>query len=129
MRYSPKATLVIAAATILACSHADKVGSTGSGGASGSGSSSDARGAGGASEQGNNPRPGRARLPPRGGRPTVAASPTGIMQPGAARHIQEALRAKGYLDEVTGELDERTSAALRRFQRDQDLAQTGAPDR
>jgi len=51
------------------------------------------------------------------------------MNPGSARLIQEALRTKGYLATISGELDQETSAALRRFQRDEDLAQTGAPDR
>jgi peptidoglycan hydrolase-like protein with peptidoglycan-binding domain len=63
------------------------------------------------------------------GRPAVAASPSGLMNAGSARQIQEALHEKGYLHEVSGKLDEATSAALRRFQHDNDLAETGAPDR
>ena len=52
------------------------------------------------------------------------------MNPGSARRIQEALRERGLLAGApSGELDEPTSAALRRFQRSEDLAQTGAPDR
>jgi len=46
------------------------------------------------------------------------------MNPGSARLIQEALRTKGYLATISGELDQETSAALWRFQRDEELAQT-----
>ena len=52
------------------------------------------------------------------------------MNPGSARKIQDALRSKGYLDRAgSGELDAATSAAIRRLQHDQGLAETGAPDR
>jgi peptidoglycan hydrolase-like protein with peptidoglycan-binding domain len=81
-------------------------------------------------EQGASGQATRERVPPRAGRPAVAATPEGLMNPGSARRIQEALRARGLLTgEPSGELDEATSAALRRFQRTQQLAQTGAPDR
>jgi hypothetical protein len=64
------------------------------------------------------------------GRPTLAASPTGLMIPEGALMIQKALTAKGYLsDHQTNTLDEETSAALRKFQGDQGMARTGAPDR
>lgn len=72
----------------------------------------------------------RTRVPPREGRPAVAASPEGLMNPGSAQKIQGALRQRGYLEgEPSGELDEATSAGLRKFQRSQGLAETGAPDR
>lgn len=80
-------------------------------------------------EQGENPHPAPGRVPARGGRPTIAAEPEGLMNPGALRRIQAALRSKGYLREPSGRMDEATSVGLRRFQRDQDLAATGAPDR
>ena len=80
-------------------------------------------------EEGSSGRASKSRVPPREGRPAVAASPEGLMNPGSAREIQEALRGKGYLEAVSGELDQATSAALRRFQHDQQLAETGAPDR
>jgi hypothetical protein len=69
------------------------------------------------------------RVHPAPGHPAVAASPEALMNPGSARKIQEALRSKGYLETVSGDLDQPTSAALRRFQHDQQLATTGAPDR
>jgi peptidoglycan hydrolase-like protein with peptidoglycan-binding domain len=87
------------------------------------------RGSGSKQEEGSSQRAAPARIPPREGRPAVSASPEGLMNPGSARSIQEALRGKGYLDDVSGQLDVATSAALRRFQKDQGLAVTGAPDR
>lgn len=81
-------------------------------------------------EEGASPRPTRKRVPPRDGRPAVAASPEGLMNPGSARRIQQALHDQGYLREApSGRLDAPTSAALREFQRRHDLAETGAPDR
>ncbi len=81
-------------------------------------------------EEGASPRATRKRVPPRDGRPAVAASPEGLMNPGSARKIQQALHDQGYLrDAPSGQLDEPTSAALREFQRRHDLAETGAPDR
>lgn len=81
-------------------------------------------------EQGASGKATRTRVPPRAGRPAVAASPEGIMAPGSARKIQDALRQHGFLDgEPSGHLDEATSAGLRKFQHSEGLAQTGAPDR
>jgi peptidoglycan hydrolase-like protein with peptidoglycan-binding domain len=52
------------------------------------------------------------------------------MNPGSVEKIQEALRGKGLrAGAASGQLDAETSAALRRFQRSEGLAQTGAPDR
>jgi peptidoglycan hydrolase-like protein with peptidoglycan-binding domain len=109
--------LASAALVAAACVHARHVGEPGGGGE------------GAKQEEGASQRPGPARIPPREGRPAVSASPEGLMNPGSARTIQEALKGKGYLEEVTGTIDGATSAALRRFQKDQGLARTGAPDR
>jgi hypothetical protein len=112
--------LAVASAAALvaaACVHARHVGEPGSGGE------------GATQEEGASQRRGPARIPPREGRPAVSASPEGLINPGSARTIQEALKGKGYLEEVTGKIDAATSAALRRFQRDRGLARTGAPDR
>jgi peptidoglycan hydrolase-like protein with peptidoglycan-binding domain len=120
-----------AAASLLAaaCFHARHVGDAGVDRPEGE-RGGEGRAAGGADrEAGASQRETPTRAAPRGGRPAVAATPAGLMNPGSTRRIQEALRAKGYLDDVTGSLDARTSAALRRFQRDSDLAETGAPDR
>lgn len=72
-----------------------------------------------------------ARPPVEEGRPELAVSPSGLMKPEGARLIQQALAKRGYLpaSHDTNALDKETSAALRRFQGDQDLARTGAPDR
>ena len=80
-------------------------------------------------EEGASSRVTTERVPPRGDRPAVSASPEGLMNPGSARKVQEALRRSGYLNDASGELDTTTSAALRRFQHDHGLAATGAPDR
>lgn len=74
------------------------------------------------------------RVPPRDGRPGVAADPSGLMRAGSAKRIEEALRSKGYLRESSAkasanELTTEATIALRRFQRDEGLAATGAPDR
>jgi hypothetical protein len=70
-----------------------------------------------------------------GAGPPVPATPGGLLAPGGARRIKLALAERGLLgQERVGrqggdELDEATSAALRRFQRDEGLAATGFPDR
>ena len=52
------------------------------------------------------------------------------MRPEGPLLIQRALGKTGYLHEhETGKLDEETTGALRKFQADQHLARTGAPDR
>lgn len=81
-------------------------------------------------EKGSSSQATPSRVPPRGGRPAVSASPEELMNPGSARRIQDALRGRGYAKAgSSGHLDAATAAALRRFQHDQDLAETGAPDR
>lgn len=81
---------------------------------------------------GEEPRRGAARpaFPSRAGRPRVPATPGGLLAPDAVGEIQEALARRGHLaGHRRGELDGATSAAIRRFQREQGLAQTGFPDR
>ena len=76
-------------------------------------------------------KPRAARRPERPGRPPLAASPGGLFVPGGVEKIQKALADRGYLDvdrAKKGEIDEATSAAIRKFQSDQGLARTGNPD-
>jgi hypothetical protein len=69
-------------------------------------------------------------VPPKGERPRVPASPEALLAPGAVTDIQRALSGRGYLRaHRTGELDQATSAAVRRFQEEEGLAATGMPDR
>jgi peptidoglycan hydrolase-like protein with peptidoglycan-binding domain len=75
-------------------------------------------------------RPEARGVPPRRGRPAVPAAPEGLLAPGAVGELQAALADRGYLKTHSkGELDEPTSAAVERFQRDEGLAATGMPDR
>jgi hypothetical protein len=117
----------------LACFHAKHVAKPGAedAGAEGEEAAGSGKRAGGAGkeEKGRDAAPSRSRVPPRAGRPTIAASPEGLMNPGSIRRIQAALRTKGYLEAESGELDDATAAALRRFQADEGIAATGAPDR
>lgn len=69
-------------------------------------------------------------VPPREGRPRVPSSPEALLAEGAVTEIQRALARRDLLGKhVRGELDAPTSAALRRFQKEEGLAQTGFPDR
>jgi hypothetical protein len=77
----------------------------------------------------------QARSPAQGQRPSTEGVPLptsaqGLLRPGAAREIKHALEAKGYLRGAVDVdlLDADATAALRKFQGDQDLAKTGAPD-
>jgi hypothetical protein len=72
-----------------------------------------------------------ARAPAEEGRPELTASPEGLLLPDGPYLIQKALAKRGYLskDHKTGKLDEETSAALRKFQEDEEFARTGYPDR
>ncbi len=75
-------------------------------------------------------RPEARGVPPRGGRPPVPESPEGLLAPGAVGELQQALAGRGYLQaHRRGELDAPTTRALRKFQGDQGLAETGMPDR
>lgn len=79
----------------------------------------------------NASQPDDVRPAAEAGRPELAMSPEGLMLEDGPRLIQRALADRGYLaaDHQTGTLDAETSAALRKFQADQKLARTGAPDR
>jgi peptidoglycan hydrolase-like protein with peptidoglycan-binding domain len=69
-------------------------------------------------------------VPPKGARPRVPASPEALLAPGAVGRLQRALAERGLLGEHrAGELDDATSAAVRRFQEREGLAATGFPDR
>jgi len=59
----------------------------------------------------------------------VASTPQGLMREGAEKKIQQRLRDKGFLgaDQVTGQLDPDTRAALRTFQKHEGLPTTGLP--
>lgn len=117
------ATLLCSACLALACRHTQRVEEPG-------GERGGREHARGKEEQGGTGKATPTRVPARAGHPAVAASPEELMKPGSARRIQEALRARGLLREpASDELDPATSAALRRFQAREDLAQTGAPDR
>ncbi len=105
----------LVAVALAACRHSEKVG--------------EPSGAGPAE-----PSKKEARIPPHAGRPAVAADPAGLMRRGSAKRIEEALHSKGYLRESSAkesanDLTPEATVALRRFQRDQGLAATGAPDR
>ena len=53
-----------------------------------------------------------------------------LLVEGEIGKLQDALRQRGYLAQHrAGELDDPTTDALRKFQRDQGLAETGFPDR
>ena len=69
-------------------------------------------------------------VPPAPGRPRVPGAPEALLAEGAVSDIQRALADRGLLaTHRRGELDAPTSAALRKFQERQGLAETGFPDR
>jgi glucose/arabinose dehydrogenase len=72
--------------------------------------------------------PRRVRVPPAAETPKsvpVAATPEGLLAPGAEQKIHDKLSAGGFLKEAT---HDSTGAALRRFQAAHDLPATGVPD-
>jgi hypothetical protein len=79
----------------------------------------------------NDAKPEATRPAAEEGRPELSVSPEGLMKPEGPLLIQQALARKGYLprEHETGSLDDETSAALRKFQGDEQVAKTGAPDR
>ncbi len=111
-------TAVAIAVAAAACRHASKTGP-----------------AGPAPEQAERARHGETGaqqdVPPRGGHPRVPTSPKALLAEGEIGKIQQALEDRGYLgkERRAGALDDPTTTALRKFQRDQDLAETGFPDR
>jgi hypothetical protein len=77
------------------------------------------------------PPPGNTNGGPRAfqGRPELSPTPAGLMMDGAPERIQQALIRRGYLKgKATGQLDQDTTAALRKFQADEKIARTGVPD-
>lgn len=70
-------------------------------------------------------------VPPRGEVPRIPSSPKALLAEGEIGRMQEALERRGYLgkERRPGELDDPTTTALRKFQRDERLADTGFPDR
>jgi peptidoglycan hydrolase-like protein with peptidoglycan-binding domain len=74
--------------------------------------------------------PSEKGVPPEGGRPRVPAAPEALLAPGAVSEIQRALADRGHLGAHSeGELDAATTEALRAFQAEEGLAETGFPDR
>jgi hypothetical protein len=71
-----------------------------------------------------------AGIPPEPGRPRIPAAPQALLGKEVVAELQRALGARGLLrGHREGELDDATSAAIQRFQRDRGLAATGFPDR
>ncbi len=100
---------------VAACSHPTKVGPAGATGGPG---------------RGGEPTQAQKGVPPRGEHPRVPASPKALLAEGEIRKIQDALADRGYLaSRERGKLDAATTAAIRKFQKDQSLAGTGFPDR
>lgn len=87
-------------------------------------------GAGQAREKAGEPSPAQKGVPPKGEHPRVPSSPKALLADGEIARIQDALSQRGYLEKHSrGELDDATTTAIRRFQRDERLAETGFPDR
>ncbi len=108
------ATVVVLLAT--ACRHPSKVGTPAT--------QETAR------EQPGEPTRAQTGVPPRGEHPRVPSSPKALLAPGEIAKVQDALAEQGYLkSHRTGALDDATTAAIRKFQRDRRLADTGFPDR
>lgn len=58
----------------------------------------------------------------------VRTTPGGMLDPQAMKQIQAKLSHKGYQANESGQLDEPTQAALRKFQAHEHIASTGLPD-
>jgi hypothetical protein len=58
----------------------------------------------------------------------VRTTPGGMLDPQSMREIQAALSRHGASAPSSGQLDEETHAALRKFQRSRHMAETGMPD-
>ncbi len=83
-----------------------------------------------AREQPGAPTRSQQGVPPRGEHPRVPSSPKALLAPGEIGKIQDALAERGLLtSHRPGALDDATARAIRKFQRDEGLADTGFPDR
>jgi hypothetical protein len=58
----------------------------------------------------------------------VRTTPGGMLDPASMKKVQEALSSHGVKAPSSGQLDEETQAALRRFQAKEKMAKTGMPD-
>jgi hypothetical protein len=58
----------------------------------------------------------------------VRTTPGGMLDPAAMKKVQAALSSHGVNAPSSGQLDEETQAALRRFQAKEKMAKTGMPD-
>ncbi len=112
-----RAAAALALLLALACRHTTKVATSATGET--------------AREAQGEPSRSQKGVPPRGEHPRVPSSPKALLAEGEIGKIQQALQDRGYLgkERRAGALDDPTTTALRKFQRDQDLAETGFPDR
>src|SRR3954452_16574055 len=58
----------------------------------------------------------------------VRTTPGGMLDPKSMKELQSALGRKGFKVAESGELDESTQAAIRKFQAHEQIASTGLPD-
>ncbi len=58
----------------------------------------------------------------------VRTTPGGMLDDKSVRQIQSKLSARGFKTPESGQLDDATEAALRKFQAHEHIAQTGLPD-
>ncbi|HEX6835359.1 MAG TPA: peptidoglycan-binding domain-containing protein [Polyangia bacterium] len=58
----------------------------------------------------------------------VRTTPGGMLDPQSMKQIQSKLTHKGFKTPESGQLDEETQAALRKFQAHEHIASTGLPD-
>src|SRR5207302_8308405 len=58
----------------------------------------------------------------------VRTTPGGMLDPAAMKKVQSALNRRGVKAPESGQLDDETQAALRRFQAREQMAPTGMPD-
>ena len=122
-----KRALLAAAVVFFGCSHATQVAKSDDGEKPANGGNAQPSN----QEGGAAAKPRAARRPQRPGRPPLAASPGALFAPGGVEKLQKALADRGYLDldaANKGDIDEATSAALRKFQSDEGIARTGNPD-
>ncbi|MCA1665198.1 MAG: peptidoglycan-binding protein [Myxococcales bacterium] len=58
----------------------------------------------------------------------VRTTPGGMLDPQSMKQIQAKLSARGFKTSESGQLDQQTEAALRQFQKHEQMASTGLPD-